>query len=237
MILWVAIKHAPLALQRVDNVAKWRFDKCCLWPRALKVPYAIHTEIVITHSCGPWCSLCQYLSSPVKRAASLWNNKHYISYSLDKSRRKVYRSEGRHVLPPECKPGSNESWSYHRIPMRAADVQNAFFYLEAQIEKPMATTWLDRYFPTYMRNFLCLIRRVGVRLDDDYSRISEWQHCSELASTVLVQFCRDFAEENYRDPCLISPCILESQICDLEHSEEIDQISFNIAQETKWGGR
>jgi len=51
-------------------------------------------------------------------------------------------------------------------------------------------------------------------LDSDFDASKQW-YCSELAAATLILCCPDFARDNLRDPCLISPCALENQIRDL----------------------
>lgn len=215
MHLWIAVKHAPLSMwrDRRTHLSYLRLDKWWM-PPCFRFRYAQHTEIIVTHPCTPDCSLCRLIPSD---ARSKYENKHYVTYSVDNYENEVYRGVKRHIIPPVVIPENNESWTYYRIPMEPLQVMKAVQFLEAQVGKPIRKR--------YNWNFYLLCRRKGVRLYSDYGEADSW-YCSELAAATLIQFCDEFREDNLRDPCLISPCILESQIRDLTNIKETDQIRF-----------
>jgi len=218
MHLWIAVKHAPLALTRdpITHINLYRLDNRWWLPSLFDLRYACHVEIVLTHPCTftprHACIVCDSL--PPKQARDQYDTKHYLTYSVDQKVGSVYRSTGRHVVPPTVLPENDESWCYYKMPVPPQLIAVAFRFLERQLGKPIR--------PRFTLNFLCLCRRDGVRLDSDFDASPQW-YCSELAAATLILCCPDFARENIRDPCLLSPCALESQI------REIPAVDTDVA--------
>lgn len=224
MRLYIAVKHEPLYLIRdpITHATRWRLNQWWL-PRFLSLEYACHVEIIMTHACTDGsrggCIACDLL--PTTAARDQYDHKHYITYSVDRKQNKVYRSTGRHILPPECVPGNGESWSYYALPIPVTQIPLAFAFLERQLNKPMRSS--------FELNFALLCRRSGVMVDSNFEDAESW-YCSELASAVLIQFCPLFDEANIRDPCLTSPCALEAQIMEIEGVVELDMIHFRAVR-------
>jgi hypothetical protein len=179
--------------------------------------------MVVTQSCLGSRAVCAVCGAvPQAAAADVFDSKHYLTYSVDRKKGKVFRSTTRHVVPPVCLPENDESWSYYRMPMNKDEVALAFAFLERQLNKPMRTG--------FEWNYILLCRRRGVRLDSDYDAAEAW-YCSELAAATLIQFCPHFDYVNVTDPCLVSPCALENSIITITTWEqkclETDMIRFN----------
>jgi hypothetical protein len=223
MRLWIAVKHEPLYLVRnpLTHEISWRLNQWWL-PSFLHLEYACHVEIVLTHACtGPQAACTACAGLPLTAARDQFEHKHYITYSVDRKRNKVYRSTARHILPPQCVRGNDESWSYYPLPMDARQCMKAFAFLERQLNKPMRKS--------FELNFLLLCRRNGVLLDSDYDAAESW-YCSELASAVLLLCCPHFDDVNVKDPCLISPCALESMLMDIPGVVETSMIHFRAVR-------
>ena len=217
MHLWIAVKHAPLALTRdpITHINHYRLDNRWWLPAAFSHRYACHVEIVLTHPCTftprASCVVCDAL--PPKHARDQYDTKHYLTYSVDTKVGCVYRSTGRHVVPPSVLPQNDESWCYFRVPVPPKLMPVAFQFLERQIGKPIRRR--------FSLNFWCLCRRDGVRLDSDFDDATHW-YCSELAAATLILSCPEFERSNIRDPCLISPCALENQLRDMQSILPVD---------------
>jgi len=185
---------------RLDN--KW-------WlPAFFDYRYPIHVELVLTHACSKsdWlpCLVCDVL--PAKEAKEQFDTKHYLTYSVTREQNRVFRTTDRNIVAPHVFPENDEFWSYWKIPLDAEQVALAFRFLESQIGKP--------FHAGYNLNFFYLCRRKGVMLDSDYWAATHW-YCSELAAATLLLCCPAFEERNLRDPCLVSPCVLEALVRDL----------------------
>jgi hypothetical protein len=215
MQLWIAIKFSPLCLLRdpLTHVNKYRLDNRWFLPAFCNYKYALHVEIVLTHPCtrGPRtkCIACEALPKSV--AQDQFDTKHYLTYSVDEAKGCVYRRTKRHIVPPQVMACNDEQWAYWRIPTQRVDI--AFAFLERQISKPIR--------PRFSLNFYLLCRRDGVRLDSDFDAATHW-YCSELASATLIQCSDAFASSNVKDPCLISPCMLEAMLRDLPGTSAAD---------------
>jgi hypothetical protein len=209
MHLWVAIKFTPLFLQRDPNTLlyQYRLDNRWFLPSFFNYKYAYHVEIVLTHPCTKTaprskCMVCDVL--PKSAAQDQFDTKHYLTYSVDEKAGCVHRRTKRHIVPPQVIPANDEHWAYWRVPTTRVDV--AFAFLEGQIGKPIR--------PRFSLNFWLLCRRDGVLLESDFHTATHW-YCSELASAALILCSDTFARNNVRDPCLISPCMLESLLREL----------------------
>jgi len=210
MHLWVVIKFSPLCLKRnsVTHLNYYRLDNRWFLPAFFNYKYATHVEIVLTHPCTKKiisrakCIVCDVLPKSV--AQDQFDTKHYLTYSVDEEKGCVYRRTKRHIVSPQVIPANDEHWAYWRIPTPRVEI--AFAFLEAQIGKPIRQR--------FSLNFWLLCRRDGVRLESDFSDATHW-YCSELASATLILCSDEFASINMHDPCLISPCMLESMLRDL----------------------
>jgi hypothetical protein len=218
MHIWIAIKFSPLCLIRdpVTHVNKLRLDKHWFLPAWCDWKYAVHVEVVLTHPCTKVgaaharCLVCDKVPAAV--ANEQHDTKHYLTYSVDAAKGCVHRSTRRHLVPPQVIAANEEHWLYWRIcHIRAAD---AFLFLESQLDKPLR--------PRFSLNFWCLCRRQGVLLDSDYSAATHW-YCSELAAATLLSACDAFAQHNIKDPCLISPCMLEGMLRELAQTNAVEE--------------
>jgi hypothetical protein len=210
MHMWIAIKSSPLCLLRdpVTHVNKLRLDKQWFLPAFCDLKYAVHVEVVLTHPCtksgGPRskCLACDALPAAIGK--DQFDTKHYLTYSVDAAKSCVYRSTKRHIVAPQVVAANEEHWSYWKVPNARAP--SAFAFLEQQLGKPIR--------PKFSLNFWLLCRREGVLLDSDYNAATHW-YCSELAAATLIMTSDAFASQNVKDPCLISPCVLENMLRDL----------------------
>lgn len=220
MQLWLAFKNGPLALFRDSrtHIARYRLDAFGGLFSFLSRSYPSHVEAVIVCPCiksplrsSPPCPLCQTL--PVAQAVEQFNTKHYIAYSVDKTRGCVFSSAGRHVVPPEVIAANDEFWSYWKIPLTEEQVLTAFRFLESQKNKPIHSR--------FAWNFLVPLCTAGVTLQDDPWEAEAW-FCSELAASLLLVCWPEFAAQCDLDPCRFSPCILQSSLSDLLPAEAAD---------------
>src|SRR5690606_23082852 len=125
--LWVAIKHEPLYLQRDPQTHVQKYSLRQWWtPAFLHHSYACHVEIVLCGSCtGPHrCEVCPTLDAPAKSNTRVGKGRHYITFSVDRARKCVFRTSDRHIVPPRCH-GPDESWSYYRMAMEHKNVLQA----------------------------------------------------------------------------------------------------------------
>jgi hypothetical protein len=213
MHLWIAIKFSPLCLFRdpATHLNYCRLDNRWFLPAFFDYRYAVHVELIITQPCTRSartpCPVCNKV--PKAAAQQQYDFKHYLTYSVDAAKGCVYRSTKRHVVPPVVMEANEEYWLYWKLP--TANAQIAFHFLESQLGKPIQ--------PRFALNFWLLCRRRGVLRDSDYTQATHW-YCSELAAAVLLLSLPAFGSVSIQDPCLISPCMLESILRDLVEAHQ-----------------
>jgi len=204
LTLWIVFKEAPIAIGRRDKITKkisCRLDKWFM-PSIFRESFPNRVELLVAGPCLH--SRCRVCNLSHELCKGRFDGVHYVTYAMSDC---LFRSTKRHIQPPEAVKENAEAWFYYKIPMEEIQVWRTLVFLESQIGKP--------FHYGFHLNFICFCRRRGVKLDDDYSKTEAWS-CSELAAATLVQFCPQYESFNCFDPCLVSPCMLESQLQELD---------------------